>query len=270
MGKIVKILLCLYFIIAFKDAYCQSRFDSGYKEYMYGDLNKAVIILSNCIEDGEELANAYMYRGAAYIFLNKIESAEIDLNSSIKIDSLSEKIHFYFGKLHMVKGNYSLAIKKYSDAISINSLYASAYGERSGAKCMLEQFEEAIDDADLAISIDSTNQIFYTNRGYANVKLKNFETAIKDFDLSIKLEPNQKAYANKGLAYLYLNKHSLAVENFSKSLDFNPNDAEILFYRGTSYENLGIIDKACEDYKKSNSISNNKMCYESLLRLNCK
>lgn len=263
-------LILFVCVLFFNNIYSQNQFDLGYKEYLFGDVNKAINILSNCINNKEELSKSYMYRGAAYMILNKFSESEKDLNLSMKIDSTNEKIYLYLGKLYVYTKKYKAAIKKYNIAISKNPNYAEAYDQRAATKGILGYNIDALIDSNKAIKIDSTNELFYNNRGFTKLRLKRFNEAIKDFDISLKLKPNQGAYANNGFVYFHLKKYTLAIKYFSKSIEFTPNDAEILFYRGNSYENLGNTDKACQDYYKSNSLTKNKAPSDGLIRIKCK
>lgn len=268
MKKLKKVLL-IVFLVFNSASYSQDNFNSGYNEYMYGDLNKAVKILSSCIERKEELSKSYMYRGAAQMFLNEFSKSESDLNSSLKMDSKNEKIYFYFGKLYTLKKEYTKAIENYRIAISKKPDYAEAYNEMASVKGLQGNYIDALQDSNLAIAIDSTNQLFYSNRGFTKIKLGKIEESITDFDLSLKIKPNKKAFSNRGLAYLYLKNYLLAIENFSEALNFESNDPEVLYYRGSCYETIGKIEEACKDYTKSVSIINNKSSSEGLIRLKC-
>jgi tetratricopeptide (TPR) repeat protein len=250
--------------------YSHSDYELGYKEYMNDNYEKSLEFFNKSIKNKKELAKSYMYRGAANIFLNRLSDTKRDLDTSFKLDSINGKIYFYFGKLYLVEKKYDSAIENYTIAIKKDSLNSGAYIERSGAKCMLGDYSGALNDSDIAMSIDSTNHINYTNRGYIKLKLKKYDDAIKDFDISLKIKPSQKGYANKGIASLNLNMFYAGINNFTKSLEFSPNDPEILYLRGYCYEQLGILDKACEDYNKSNSISFSDSAEKGLLRISCK
>lgn len=264
--KNIKFFFTLLFI---NSLFSQTSFEVGYLEYKRNNYREAISLFDKSIASKQQLVKSYMFRGAANIFLNNLKDSKIDLDKSFELDSLNGNIYLYYGKYYLAIKEYKLALKSYNVAILKKSNLASAYGERSGAKCMLEDYYGAIEDADKAISIDSTQQVFYTNRGYAKIKLKDYEEAIKDFDFSLKIKPNQKDYANKGIAFSLLKMEYSAIENYTKALDFNPNDPEILYLRGYMYEILRMFTNACEDYFKSISIINNKSASEGLLRINC-
>ena len=232
-------------------------FETASKEYFYGDLNKAIEFFTKSIIDKQEIANSYMYRGAAKGFLGKFSEALIDIDSSFSIDTSNKKINYYYGKIYLLKKEYKKAIQYTNKAIINNPRDAAAYDQRAIANMGLEHFTNAIVDDNIAIKIDSLKQIFYTNRGFAKLKLKEYEEAIKDFNNSLRLEPNQKAYANRGSAYSQLNQHQSAISDYTKSLEINPDDSEVLYYRGISYRTIKKMEEACSDLKRSRKLGYN-------------
>lgn len=245
-----------------------SIYETASKEYFQGDLNKAIALFTKSIENGEEIAKSYMYRGAAESFLNNFTDALADLNSSFKLDSLNDKIYYYYGKLYLFQGEYNTAIRYYSIAILKNPKYPAAYDERAVANSLLGDFEAAINDENTAIGIDSANQLYYTDRGFAKLKLGKYEAAIKDFDISLKLQVNQKAYADRGYAYSLIGLHLKAIEDYTKSLEINSQDGEVYYYRGISYSAIGRKNEACNDLSKSKKLGYTQS-EELLTKLGC-
>lgn len=233
-------------------------YESACKEYFYGDLNKSIELFTKSIESKQEIANSYMYRGSAKSFLGNFSEALSDMDSSFFIDSLNKKINYYYGKVYLLKKDYKTAIQYTSKALLDNPKDASIYDQRAIANIELGNFITAINDENVAIEISPTKQMYYTNRGFAKLKQKQYDEAIKDFSSSIDLEPNQKAYADRGLAYSLLNQHQKAITDYTKSLEINPEDAEVLYYRGISYEAMKKKLEACNDLNKSKKLGHIK------------
>jgi tetratricopeptide (TPR) repeat protein len=236
--------------------YCngQQYFEKASKEYFTGDIRKSVDLFTLSIENKEELAKSYMYRAAAESFLDMFDDALFDLNMSKALDSTNPKLYYYYGKLHLFKGDYEKSIQYYTKAIAKDPKDAYAYDERAGAKILAGDFNGAIADEDIAISINDSIEYFYTDRAAAKMRLNRYNEAINDFTTSLKLEPNQKAYANRGIAYAVLGNHQKAVDDYTKSLEMIPGDAEILYYRGISYKAMKKNTEACSDLNKSRAI----------------
>jgi tetratricopeptide (TPR) repeat protein len=246
----------MIFMVFLLPCYCNSQqyFKNACKEYFTGDMNKSIELFTLSIENKQEIAKSYMYRGAAKAFLNKFDDALIDLNVSKLLDSSNPKLYYYFGKLYVFKGNGEKAIQYYSKAIAKDPKDPHSYDERAGAKILTADFAGVIEDENKAISLNDSIEYFYTVRGIAKVKLKQYSEAIKDFDASLNLEPNQKAYANRGVTYAALGNHQKAIEDYTKSLEIIPDDAEIFYYRGISYKAMKKNTEACSDLNKSRAL----------------
>lgn len=264
----------IYFIIIlgiFVNApysYSQKYFEVAKKEYLYGDLQKSIELLTASIKHNEEIAKSYMYRGAAKAFLKMYSDALVDLNLSKKIDPNNPKMYFYFGKFYLLKGNYDSALKYFNIAISKDPKDAVSYDGRATVKGLLNNFNGAIQDDNIAISLDSSNQIYYTNRGFAKFQLRQYEASIKDFDISLKLEANHKAYANRGYAFYKLGLQLKAIDDYTNALSIMPDDFEIFYRRGLSYVEIGKIKEACADLNKSKELGY-KPAEKELLKIRC-
>lgn len=266
--KIKNILVILSLLVS-NISLCQRFFEIGYEKYNNGEFKQAKDAFDKAIENKQDLAKSYMYRGGMNIFFKDMKSAKEDLDTSFKLDSANENIFYWFGKYYFAMKDYNTAIGNFDIAISKNKKYASAYCARGVTKCTQGDFNNGMNDMDEAIRTDPNDEKLYSRRGYSKILLKQYTEAITDLNISLKIKPSQNAFANKGLAYLNLKLFALAILNFTKSLDLNPNDPEILFYRGQTYEYLGDIEKACEDYNKSNSLIKNEASTNRLKNIKC-
>ena len=226
-------------------------YEKGYYEYMNGDLNKSIELFNNSIRKKENVANSFLYRSAAQIFLSRYEDAENGLDTVKHIDSLTPKLNYYYGKLYVFLGQYEKAINFFNAELFKNPTNAAAYVDRGNAKSFSGDLQGALEDANKAIGIDSEKQIYYNNRGYTLLKMKRYMEAISDFSISLKKEANQKAYSNRGFAYSLINLDTLAIDDYTNALKIVPNDAETLCLRGISLKKIGKRDEACNDFKKS-------------------
>jgi tetratricopeptide (TPR) repeat protein len=249
--------------------YSQDIYKAAYNEYYHGDLSKSVTLLTRAIAHKQETAKAYMYRGAANSLLGNYPAAQRDLDSSMVLDTTNTRMYFYYAKLYLLKGEYSMAVLYYNIAGTKDPGDADIYDGRGAAKAMLGDFAGGIADADMAIKIDSTQSLYYCDRGYMKIKIKQYEAAVKDLDISLRLEPNQKAWANRGLALSFLEKHQQAIDDYTKSLALSPANPDIYFYRALSYKALGKNTEACGDLTKSKQLGY-PPAEEELKKLSCK
>ena len=150
------------------------------------------------------------------------------------------------------KGKYKEAIKKYDEAIKLNSNYAELYNNRGLAKKNLRQYQEAITDYDRAIELKPNYAEAYSNRGVAKGNLRQLREAITDYDRAIELKPNYaEAYSNRGVAKGNLEQLREAIADYNKAVELNPNDAIAYNNRGNAKDNLKQHQEAIADYDKA-------------------
>jgi hypothetical protein len=75
-----KILYLFLFTVFCKEGKSQGDFDNAIKTYYAGQLKPAIDLFTKCINNGENSAQAYMYRGAAGAFLGDFDRAFKDQN----------------------------------------------------------------------------------------------------------------------------------------------------------------------------------------------
>jgi len=254
----MRIIITFLFLAVYFNCKGQDYFELASREYFYGDLHKCIPLFDKAIENRQEVAKSYMYRGAAKAFLKMFDEAAVDLDSSKRYDSSNAKIYYYLGKLHLFKGEYKQAIRYYDQSIKGDKKDAFSYNERGTAKAALGNFAEAIKDEDIAISIDSSREYFFNDRGFVRLELKQYPLAIGDFSMSLTILPNQKAYANRGYANYLLCNYKEAIPDFTMSLSINSNDPEVYYFRGVSYRILGDMEDACSDLNRSKTLGYEK------------
>lgn len=106
--------------------------------------------------------------------------------------------------------------------------------------------------------------LFHMNNG-------NIDEAIKYFNKSIALDAQHYlSYNGLGIAYLMKGEFKTAIDYFQKSLQLNPALTEAHNYMGTAYQELGMLDKAEQEFRTAASDANYKskeLPYYNLARL---
>ncbi|MFL5744823.1 MAG: tetratricopeptide repeat protein [Niastella sp.] len=244
------LLLCLIANLGFS----QNCFEEGMKQFDADNFSNSIEWFTKAILNKQKIARSLMMRGAAKIYLVKLQDAVTDLESSKKLDPTNSRLYYYYAKYYYLSDSLDLAIANYSKCIAIDPRAADAYMERADARGFKHDLQGALIDANKGISIDSTKAYYYTDRGCIRTELKQYEEAFKDFNKSLKIKPNQRAYANRGVAWSLTDQHQKAIEDFTRSLEFDPNAGELYYYRGKSYKALGKKEEAYADLKKSSEL----------------
>jgi len=88
-----------------------------------------------------------------------------------------------------------------------------------------KRFHEALDLYSAAIQTDPDNPIYLCNRAFAHIKLENYGQAVSDAEASLKLNPTfVKAFYRRGTAYLALGKTRQALADFRTVARLRPSD----------------------------------------------
>jgi tetratricopeptide (TPR) repeat protein len=229
----------------------QGDFDNAVKKYYAGELNSAIDLLTKCINNKENLSQAYMYRGAASAFLGRFDEAFKDLQTSFQLDSANDKIYYYMGKAYLLNQQYDLAAGYFKKSILIKSNDPDRFDALATAEISLENYKGAIASETRAIQLDSMQSIFLQNRGFAELKLGYFEKAVRDLSRSLSLDKSYKGYFDRALAYSQMKMYTVAMEDFNASLSIKPDNAEVLYYRGLVLEYMGKTREGCQDFNRS-------------------
>ena len=210
--------------------------------------------------------------------------------SLLEKDEKKEEILFNEGVRFSKNKQYTNAISKFNEVLSINSQHINSYIERGFAKHNSGNIDGAIKDFDAAIENSQINKellFYYRGRLYAEIN-KNDE-AIKNYYLAIKSNPSHEEsyiaikevylslgnikgaieilnklvsinssninyYFDLGIAYGMLNDFIQVIKCMDKVLDVNPNDSEALYNRGASKLNIGQQESGIRDIKKSSAL----------------
>jgi tetratricopeptide (TPR) repeat protein/serine/threonine protein kinase len=220
------------------------------------------------------------------VFLARIPSAPAEQKTT------TAKELFELGLMHKDKGNYSQAIKAYTQAIDRYPRLAEAYTNRALIHSIngeldkaLHDYNEAIlqqpnradfytsrgilfsklgdsnaafDDYNKALEIEPRNGFAYYNRGRELRKSKKLDAAIRDFAQAIKLAP-KFSLAHKMLGITFGEKGDLesTIRSLSNAIRINPNDAKAYNLRGDVLRKTNEVDAAIRDYNKAIEIDPN-------------
>jgi len=229
----------------------QGFYEKGYSEYLNENYTKSIELLSLAIENNDETAMAYMYRGVSKGYSNDFYHAMEDLNNSKKIDSTNYKLYHLYGKVYALSGFFDTSLEYMDKAISMNEKDGDLFDSRGLVKMSLNKFEEAVLDLNISIQINPKKDNYYVNRGFIYFLLNDYDSAINDYNVAIRIKKSHKAFVNRGFAYYRQSLFIKAINDFDVALKLFPEDYETYYLRGSSYRKLREFDKACLDFKKS-------------------
>lgn len=157
---------------------------------------------------------------------------------------------FNAGNDALFKGDYQLAVQKYSDAIAAAPSMALPYINRGVAYVSLSKFQEAMADAEKALSLlengsnpSSHSAIAYQVKGIVFQNQKNYKLAIESFSKSLDFEPSDaKLWNSRGGAYFLSKDYGNALKDFDKAIELDASKA--MFYSNRASVKMGLNDVA--------------------------
>ena len=113
-------------------------------------------------------------------------------------------------------------------------------------------------DFSKAISIDSTYYQAWGNRGVLYYNTQKYNEAIHDFTKALKYKPNDDgSLIGRANTYSTVNMFVEALPDYNKYLPIKPDDAKAWMWRGTAYFNLQKTDSAAADFQHAHQLKNN-------------
>jgi protein O-mannosyl-transferase len=119
----------------------------------------------------------------------------------------------------------------------------------------LKNNEKAEADFSKAISIDSTYYQALGNRGVLYYNTQRYEPAIIDFTKALKYKPNDDgSLIGRANTLSTIKRYAEALPDYDKYLKIMPGDAKAWMWRGTALFNTDKTDEAMKDFEKSHSL----------------
>ncbi len=265
-------------------------FERGYN-YLTADRDKAIELLSACIEKDPYYQQAFYHRGIAYFKNEDYEKALADFNKAQELNPDLSILWMYKGFTYRNMGQIDEAISSFSNYISKNPTDTSAYSYilRGKMKYELGDFQGAVADYDLAIrlrpfeekyqyyrftalyadgrykdALEAVQRLteinpdfygYYFYKGNVFQELQQYDSAVYMYNIAIlKNSRNADSYYYRGIAYRNLNRRDLAIEDLSKAISIDPGDPSFYAERGNIYYESNDMEAACTDWRKANQM----------------
>jgi len=127
--------------------------------------------------------------------------------------------------------------------LPIISILGKTYLDRGEYDLAIQKFTEVI-------RLDPKNALAYLFRGSTHRLKRDYDRAnIADLNEAIRLGPNQEGLYNiRGLAYDDKGDHDRAIADYNEAIRLNPKYATAYSNRGGAYYSKGQFDRAITDY----------------------
>lgn len=205
---------------------------------------------------GPQTAVDYFNRGNDHLNKNEYEKAASSYTEALRLDSRYASAYLNRARAHLNLNDFDKAINDCTEAIKINPKYAEAYHNRGTAHGRTGRYDEALVDVDRALTLNPQLAAAYFSRGVINNALGNNANAIADYTQAIKLQPQMgEAYYNRATSYVRYREYDRAIADYTRTISLKPDDAAPFWARGSAYAAKKKYDHAVEDLTKAISLA---------------
>ncbi len=156
-----------------------------------------------------------------------------------------------YGQDAPINPEYIDALKKLKNEAT-DTLSAEYFYNRAGIKYDFGNYTGSIEDSDRAHKLNPSSPKVLYNRGLSKLELRQYRDARDDFSAAIKIDPKMvSAYNNRAICKYLLKKYQAAIDDCNKAIEIDPKYAFAYHNRGLAEIELGLINNACEDFKIS-------------------
>ncbi len=152
------------------------------------------------------------------------------------------------GNAYAAAGDLALAITDYDQAQILLPTSTGARFNRALARLALEQFDQALADADAAIQLAPDWAEAYRLRGEIRYAARDDARAVADYTRSLELKPTDAAYHGRGVSYLILGDRQRGMADLDEAIRLNPQSVRSLSMRAYAWREQGNSDAALLDY----------------------
>jgi Flp pilus assembly protein TadD len=103
--------------LGFTREHAEAYYRRGLQSFQDGDLENAILDLSEAIYYDRKHAEFYSTRGLFYLENNQEEEAELDLNYALTLNKRQWLAHYGLGLLDFKHGDYAVAVKQFDEAL---------------------------------------------------------------------------------------------------------------------------------------------------------
>ncbi|NVO03233.1 MAG: tetratricopeptide repeat protein, partial [Bacteroidetes bacterium] len=208
--------------------------------------------LEKSIKLDPEFVEGYMKLAELNLYLKKYEKTYELLDKALEFDKLNAKAYFMRGMAQKEQGDTGKAVASFKMTIDQDPEYYHAFIEL-GLLYSIKHNKIALEYFNSAVRLNPTSVEAYYALGMFCQENDRLNDAIKAYTTIIKLEPKNKfAHYNLGYIHLvYLKVYDVAIKHFTNAIKADPNYAEAFYNRGYSFELLGDLSNAREDYKEA-------------------
>lgn len=198
----------------------------------------------------------YVKRATCYMLNGEYDSAEVDFQKAIELDSNYYEIYFYRSFFYnYYNRKFAEAVRDYTKLLELKPEYVFIYFYRANAYLNIGDTIKAIKDLDRSFYNWYATDYDYSELGLIYNNLKMYSEAIKCFSQAIEQNPRYKLYYYyRAFAYSSINRHELSVLDYLKYLELETKDPSAYNNIAWEYYHIGNYELAEKNFIKSLSL----------------
>src|SRR5688572_10724725 len=194
---------------------------------------------------GRELAQALYQRGAGHAAKGEYTEAVRDFTQALKFAPNSTDALYNRGGAYTKLGRWDDALADFNALAEIVPNDPNTFYARAWVHAQRGNDKAAIADLDRVLAIAPDDQEALLDRGGLNIRAGRYDDAIRDFGLLLKLDPKAAAAAyNRGRAYYAKQDFENAAANFALALELRADNPYAALRRYLAQAHLGDGDAA--------------------------
>ena len=195
-----------------------------------------------------KISDAYLNRGASYLYLGDTTKALEDYNKAIKLDAFDPEGYIRRSRIYALKHDNKNAIKDLDKAVKLDTANSFALFNRALIRYEEMDIRGALADLDKVLELDPGNALTLYNRALIRTQAGDYNNALDDYDRVIAVNPNNVlAYFNRAGVYLELKQYRNAMDDYSQAINLYPDFAKAYMNRSYAKYNLGQYTSAKRD-----------------------
>jgi tetratricopeptide (TPR) repeat protein len=230
----------------------------NYKHQKYAPAMEAVTELAQEIPEYYPLL---IYSGLIFLKTESYQQASSVITHAIELDRSNPLGWHIRGQIAHADSDYKNSVKDFTQAILLDSHYATAYLRRGLTYRQMRSLDLAILDFEKAMALnpvivsllEESLQIFETfnNRGIQNIAEGRYDDAVSDFKRAISINPQfSEPFINLGNTYRYMNDYEHSLINYEQAENIDQRNPEIYLNRGLTYLKMDRYDDAKLEFNK--------------------
>ena len=221
------------------------------------DESKAVLYdLKNNFQSNEEILYAEALVNMASGKYNDVITVASGL---VVLNPENEKYLRILAKAQTLASNHAGASVTYTQLFAAGVADAEMLLLRAECYRKTGENDKALRDIEKYLEFYPENKAAISLAGKVEAVSGDNLKALDYFSKNLKLHPNDnECYVDRANSYFVSKSWDWAVKDYSMSLDLNPENSDVWLNKGISLLNLGKVDDACYDFRKSFSMGNKR------------